>query len=82
MQSCILSIQSCAYNASYLSATYIGCILSISHTHIMYSIYQYMYIGCILFTSHVSQCEVYQPMSPADNFADVVVAGGVKRLTV
>jgi hypothetical protein len=37
----------------------------------MYSIYRYTYIGCILSTSHVSQCEVYRPMSPADNFADV-----------
>jgi hypothetical protein len=36
----------------------------------MYSIYQYMYIGCFLSNGHVSQCEVYRPMSPVDNFAN------------
>ena len=39
--------------------------------HIIYSIYQYIDIRCILSTSHILQCEeVYQPMSPVDNFAN------------
>src|SRR5216684_2704985 len=44
----------------------------LSVMHIMYSIYWYRYIGCILSNCHMSQCEVYQPMSLADNFADVL----------
>ena len=56
---------------------YIGCIPSISHMHIMYSICQYMYIGCILSTCHMSQCEVYRPMSLADNFANVLLRRAV-----
>ena len=65
-------MQGIVYTVMYsiYSVTYIGCILFISHMHKMYSIYQYTYIGCILSTSHMSQCEVYQPMSLADNFAN------------
>jgi hypothetical protein len=36
----------------------------------IYSIYWHRYIGYILSTSHMSQCKVYRPMSPVDNFAD------------